>query len=120
MENKKLQIIGFGDVPENGMIGGLLTGFDLTKSHSGIGGSIVKHLLEVDFGHEMGAGAGGKIGAPFHELHGAAVDLSVPLDGVLQGISAFGECRGIQDHKIIIEGFFVVGISLGIVVSVLT
>ena len=82
LEDEELEIVGLGDVPEDGMIGGLLTGFDLAQPHSGILGSVMKHLLKVGFGHEMRAGAGGKITAAWEQLHRLEIDFLVAADGV--------------------------------------
>ena len=89
------------------MVGGLLASFDLTQPYTRICGGIVEHLLEVGFCHEMRAGTGGQIRASLHQLHCPTVDLAVSLDGVLERVTAFGECRGIQNDQVVVESFFV-------------
>ena len=102
MEDEEFEVIGFGDVPEDGVIGALLAGFDLAEPHAGISGGVVEHLLEIGFGHEVRAGAGGEIAAARQELHGFEVDLFVALDRVFERVASLGKGGGIEDDKIVV------------------
>ena len=76
------------------MVGGLLTGFDLAKSHARVLGGVVKHLFKIGLGHKMRAGAGGKITAAGKELHCLEVDLLVAANGVFQRVTALVKAGG--------------------------
>lgn len=53
LENIKLQIVSFRYVPQNGMIGRLLTRFDLSEAHTCVVRRIVEHPAEHTVPHEV-------------------------------------------------------------------
>ena len=63
LEEVKFQIVCLGNIPQDRMVGGLLTAFDLSQGDLRILSRIVHHLAEICVAHEMRAGAGGKITA---------------------------------------------------------
>ena len=50
LKDEEFEIIGFGDVPQHGMVGGLLPCLDLPQAHAGVGRRGVQHLPAVGFG----------------------------------------------------------------------
>ena len=59
----EFQIVGFGDIPENRMVGRLLARLNLTERHRRVVRRVMEHLDKQLLGHEVGAGAGRKITA---------------------------------------------------------
>ena len=61
LENVESQVIRLGDIPKNGVIGGLLSCLNLSQRYPCILGGVVEHLLEIGVCHEVGARAGCQI-----------------------------------------------------------
>ena len=53
LEQVELQIIRLGNIPKDGMVGGLLAAFDLTQGDLRILCRIVHHLTEIGVAHKM-------------------------------------------------------------------
>ncbi len=64
LEQIEFQIIRFRDTPEDGVIRGMLSGFNLTQGDLSVGRRLPEHFLKAGGRHEMGAGTGSQITAP--------------------------------------------------------
>ena len=64
LEQIEFEIVRFGDIPQDGVIGCLLAGFNLAKLHPGIQGSAAQHPHKLVRGHKVAAGGGGEIATP--------------------------------------------------------
>ena len=47
LEDVEFQVVGFRDVPDDGVVGGLLAGFDLAQLHARIQGGGAEHFFEL-------------------------------------------------------------------------
>ena len=69
MKQIEFQVIGFWDVPQDGVVWGLLAGFDLAEVDVGVSGGAVQHFAEELLCHEMGTGTGGQIDVYKRQYH---------------------------------------------------
>ena len=83
------------------MVGGLLSAFDLTELNACIHSGVVKHSAKQFIGHKVRTGAGGKIAAPWQQLHGLGVDSLITLYRIGNRLAALGKRRRIENYVVI-------------------
>ena len=64
LEQIELEIVRFGNIPQNRVIGCLLAGFNLAKLHPGIQGGTAQHPHKLLRWHKVATRGGGEIAAP--------------------------------------------------------
>ena len=64
LEHIEFEIVRFGDILQNRVVGCLPAGFNLAKLHPGIQGSAAQHPHKLLRGHKVAARGGGEIAAP--------------------------------------------------------
>ena len=100
LKDIKLKVIGFGDVPHNGVVGRLGAALYLLKAYCRLGCGAFKHLAEKAVRHKMRAGAGGKIAPSGQQFHCLTVYLTIAAYCLSNGCVAFSKGRRVKNNKI--------------------
>ena len=103
--NNALQIGGFGDIQQNGMVFGLSANFDQAEGAVGVKGGRGEHLEEVLLADVIGAGAGDEDTAGTEHLEGAEIEFLVAAEGGVEITLALGEGRWVEDDGVVVASF---------------
>ena len=91
LENTAFEILRFGCGRESGMILALRAVLDLTKLHMCVPSRVADDVHESGGQDVLGAGAGDKVAAVTHHLHGAKVNLFISAGSAGHSGTGFGK-----------------------------
>src|SRR5579871_758946 len=106
--DKALQVTGFGQGQDSGVIGRGAAGLQQLHAPLGIGGGCSNYVCKLGQRNVMGAGAGYERSAWAEQLHGSEIEFLVPAYCTFVGTFGLGECGGIENDGVeLLAGGFV-------------
>ena len=101
LKEVEFEVVRLRHIPEDRMVGGLLTGLDLAQLHARVQCGGAQHFFKQLARHEVAARGGGEVAAARQQPQGAEVDVLIAALGAFHRFARLGEGRRVEDDKVI-------------------